>query len=278
MANTYTDICIHSYNSRGFDVDKQDVCKLLMLNNNSIIPILCNQEHFQLQGNSYKIKQALPDCRIFFKKAIKDTTDGRPKNGMFIAVPKEIEENVEDVSPHHWRIQAVIISTMNNKILVINSYFPTDPRTQVFDTSDLISTLDTINDMIISNKCDHLIWAGDLNADFVRNTKFTTMVENFIMEKDMYRSWDKYQIDYTHVADINGVTYTSTIDHLVWSAGIHKNIVAANVLHLPQNLSDHCPIYCLVKIDGLSAKPRVILDRPKSKKHLKNKRTIFVVN
>ena len=57
-----------------------------------------------------------------------DSLYGRPKNGMFIAVPMEIKENVRDISPTHWRIQTIIVNTLDSRILVINSYFPTDPK------------------------------------------------------------------------------------------------------------------------------------------------------
>ena len=45
---------------------------MLMLNSNNHFPILCNQEHFLLQGNRLKIKQCLPNARIFCKKAVED--------------------------------------------------------------------------------------------------------------------------------------------------------------------------------------------------------------
>ena len=63
---------------------------------------------------------------------------------MFVAIPGEIKDCVEDVSPNHWRIQAVIIKTSNSKILLINSYFPTDPKVNEFDTEELLSTLTAI--------------------------------------------------------------------------------------------------------------------------------------
>ena len=53
--------------------------------------ILCNQDFFLLKGNNYNVKQCLPDARIIFKKAEKDSIDGRPKNGMFIAIANEIK-------------------------------------------------------------------------------------------------------------------------------------------------------------------------------------------
>ena len=109
MATTYKfkdSICIFSYNSRGFTEDKQDICKSLMTDTDKYYPILCNQENFILKANNYKISQCLPHARIFFKKAIKDSLNGRPKNGMFIAVPFEIKDYVEDVSPTHPKVQS----------------------------------------------------------------------------------------------------------------------------------------------------------------------------
>ena len=61
---------------------------------------------------------------------------GRPKNGMFIAIPQEMKDNVQDISPNHWRLQAVVINTLGNKKFLI-MYFPTDPKIQDFDYSDL---------------------------------------------------------------------------------------------------------------------------------------------
>ena len=117
MEDTYTRICIYSFNSWGFGDDKQDICRLLMLENENIVPILCNQENFSCSINGYRVKQALPGC-------LKKRRNGyySRENMMFIAVPKKIKENVLKVSPH-WRIQAVISSTSNSKVLIINTYF-----------------------------------------------------------------------------------------------------------------------------------------------------------
>ena len=76
-------------------MDKQNVCKLLAIRDEKTIPIICVQEHFLLRSNSYKVKQCLPDNHLYFKSAVMDSDLGRPKNGMFIAVPSEIKENVK---------------------------------------------------------------------------------------------------------------------------------------------------------------------------------------
>ena len=76
-------------------------------------------------------------------------------------------KNVKDISPNHWRTQAVIVHTLECDILVINSYFPTDPKTQNFDAADLLSPLDAINEVLNTNKFDHVVWAGDLMQIFI---------------------------------------------------------------------------------------------------------------
>ncbi len=117
---------------------------------------------------------------MFFKKAEIDDSLGRPRNGMFIAIPVELRSSVKDVSPSHWRIQAIIVKTEKSSILIINSYFPTDPRVSDFDMSELESTLNCINEVISNNQFGELIWCGDLNAEFSRRTKFTKHIDNFI--------------------------------------------------------------------------------------------------
>ena len=41
--------------------------------------------------------------------------------------------------------------------------------------------------------------------------------------------------------------YTSAIDHFFWNHCLSSNIPNAGVLYLPNNLSDHSPIYCVVQ-------------------------------
>ena len=89
-----------SLNTRGFDVAKQQFCynilSRLQVSGCPEVTILCNQENFLLRGNRYLLKNALPGYHAFFKPAIKDKLEGRPKNGMFIAVPERLKSNVTD--------------------------------------------------------------------------------------------------------------------------------------------------------------------------------------
>ena len=155
-----TQLCVLSYNSRGFYESKQQFCDNLttsMCGNR--IPILCIQEHFLLRGNSYIAQQALPNSHIFFKPAVKtDQDNGRPKNGMLIAVPKRIKERFSDISPTNWRVQAVRFSNL----IIINAYLPTDPGTIAFDDNDLLDTLNVIENVIDSNPGTKVVITGSL--------------------------------------------------------------------------------------------------------------------
>ena len=126
-----TELCVFSYNSRGFGPLKQEYCRQLISSSvvGDKIPVLCNQENFMLRNNSYKINQALPNFQIFIKPGVKEShSSGRPKGGLFVAVPDYFRNNVQDVSPSFWRVQAVLIRTQGSTILLINSYFPIDTR------------------------------------------------------------------------------------------------------------------------------------------------------
>ena len=216
------------------------------------IPILCNQENFILKANSYRLFQACPGFQFFINPAVKNDQDrGRPKNGMFICVPNKIKSKVTDVSPGHWRIQAITISSDTARTLVINSYFPFDRRepedgAQV-ENDDLIDTLGVIRNIITSIECDAVVWAGDINADFARNNRHTMLVQELLQELNLAKAWDKFEIDFTCVYEREGVSYTSVLDHFFFSDALNSEITEAGVVHHVDNSSDHSPVYCILR-------------------------------
>ena len=66
---------------------------------------------------------------------------------MFIAIPENLKNNAVNISPEHFRIQSIIISFNNKKIMLINAYLPSDPQTLVFDDAKLMLTFQEILDM-----------------------------------------------------------------------------------------------------------------------------------
>ena len=272
------DFCIFSYNSRGFHDGNQSVCKDLLTIAGNKIPIICNQENFLLKANKLKIQQCLPDHHIYFNPATKEGLNGRPRNGMFIAIPRYLKANVTDVSPSSSRLQAITLNTGCRKLLILNTYFPQDPKTDNFDTSDLLIALVSIKNIIKENEFTEMIWSGDINADFSRATKFVKIVDNFVDESNLVKSWDQFEVDYTHEHHLGDTTHTSVIDHFFWNEYLDSHISSAGVLHLPHNLSDHSPVYCVVQNDETSLQKEEIKKsepKPSWKKATQDERNKF---
>ena len=95
-----------------------------------------------------------------------------------------------------------------------------------------------------------ICWGGDINSDFIRNTGFVQSVDRYIGELNLVKSWDKFNIDFTHVHEAGGQTFVSKIDHFFWNQGFSDNVSDAGVLHLVDNMSDHEVIYCVADTDG----------------------------
>ena len=202
---------------------------------------MCVQEHFLLRGNSYIVQKALPNSHIFFKSAVKENQNyGRAKNGMFVAVPDKFKERFNDVSPNHWRVQAVTFDST----LIISVYLPTDPGTMNYNDQELTETLGVIQNVLESNLASQVILTGDFNADFSRNTGHVNDVKTFIENAALKMSWSKFHVDFTHVTVRNDVTFTHTLDHFLWGEGTANDILEAGAIHHVENESDHCPIYC----------------------------------
>ena len=179
------------------------------------LPILCNQENFLYKASSYKVQQALPDAFIFFKPAYKEShsTGGRPQNGMFIAIPHCLKDVTTNISPQHWRIQAIRLQLESSSLVIINSYFPNDPSTANFDDASLNEVLEEIRAILSSQNCDYFLLLGDINADFTRRTGHVKAVSEFIESFNLKASWDIFKADFSHISDVNDVSTVSLIDH-----------------------------------------------------------------
>ena len=239
-------LCFYSYNSRGFSDEKQRFCFNLFNLTGDFLPILCNQENFLYKSSAYKVQQALPGAFIFFKPAHKDCplSGGRPQNGMFIAIPQCLKSVSTNISPLHWRLQAIKIQLETASLVIINSYFPNDPHTANFDDAELNIVLEEIRALIHGHDFDYFLLLGDLNTDFSRRSGHVKTVREFIEEYDLVAAWDNYDADFSHVNEINGISSPSLIDHFFWNSAASDIILESGILHLLDNISDHNPIYC----------------------------------
>ena len=82
---------------------------------------------------------------------------------------------------------------------------------------------------------DAVLWAGDLNVDFFRNTRHSNLVRHFVDELDLVHSWDNHDVDFTHYNELNNTTHVSTIDHFFWDTGLDSYVQNCGVIHHPDN-------------------------------------------
>ena len=76
------------------------------------------------------------------------------------------------------------------------------------------------------------------------------MIQTFLQECNLNRSWEQFEVDFTHFQENNGVTHVSTLDHFFWNINMSNMIQDAGVIHHCENMSDHAPIYCQVSVES----------------------------
>ena len=94
---------------------------------------------------------------------------------------------------------------VSSTILLINSYFPTDPKTNNFNDAELCETLNIITNVLDNNNFSSVLFLSDINCDFSRNTRFTRKVQSFMQENSFIKAWDKFEIDFTHFQETNEI-------------------------------------------------------------------------
>ena len=131
MDNQSTEVCFYSYNSRGIGANKvQFINDLLSLPSKP--SVFCLQEHFLLRNNLYKLSKSFPDYAVIPKPAYKNFSSqnsGRPMGGLATIVPKDWRKYVTVLESLSWRLQPLKFKINEESVLLVNSYFPTDPKT-----------------------------------------------------------------------------------------------------------------------------------------------------
>ena len=143
----------------GFGIPAQNYIRTLLL----FTDILCIQEHFLLDSQDKKysntkklVKQFGASHDMFIVPAHKDNTEvsrGRGKGGLAIIWKKSLTKYVTKIPSDNFRVQGAMFNFPDCDFLVINSYFPCDPRTENYDDTELINLLADIESLIRKSKC-----------------------------------------------------------------------------------------------------------------------------
>ena len=245
------DLKVISYNSTGFNLEKASFIKFLL--NSMDIDILVLQEHMHLRQNIFKIQRELNQFESFFLPAIKNSSNicaGRPSGGLCIMWKPSLNKIVNIIKhPNSTRVQGIELG--NN--LIINTYFPVDPRVAVFNDFELLKCIEDIK-WYFDNFPDHnIIIAGDFNSDFSRNTNFVNTVREFLFNFNLVSVWSNFEVDFTfmhnQVRDGVNILATSVIDHFIVHQNGLSSVSEAQVIHLGDNLSCHEPVYMCINVN-----------------------------
>ena len=244
------DLAAVSYNSSGWNQFISNFIFTILFTHS--VAICGIQEHWLLKDNLYKLKNDMPNYEVFAIPAVKGNNGihpGRPSCGLAIFFQKQLAKFVTHIKvPESKRVHAIQVNLSSGSYVFINCYFPTDPKINAFDETEVFNTLQDIN--FIFETCginSKYLLMGDVNADFNRNTRFVQIVDNYIRDKNMRDAWSDFPCDFTHCQSQtrNNISklYYSTIDHFFTSDNLRGQCVSATPIHLADNKSNHDPIY-----------------------------------
>ena len=161
MELSQNNLCIASYNSTGLGPGVQNFISTLSLFSN----ILCLQEHFQLDSkskkysNTDKLRNLFSDkYDMFIVPACKDNSQvskGRGSGGLATMWDKGLTKYVAQVKCSSARLQATKFSLPTGSLLLLNTYFPCDPRVNNFEDDELLELLAEIKSTMNNQLCTY---------------------------------------------------------------------------------------------------------------------------
>ena len=138
--------------------------------------ILCIQEHFLLDNqsktysNTDKLQRLCNDrYDMFIVPAHKDNfqvSRGRGSGGLATLWNKSLTKYVSKVKCSSYRLQATKFSFPSGSLLILNTYFPCDPRTINFDDEELLALLNEIKQIMMAESCECNLILGDIQSLF----------------------------------------------------------------------------------------------------------------
>ena len=228
MTNEQSFISVCSYNSTGFGLGAQIfIEKLLSMND-----ILCLQEHFltdckdKRYSNTDKIREKFnADCDMHITPAVKDNSQisrGRASGGLATIWKRHLTKYVTQVPVRNPRIQVTKFQIQSSPVLLINCYFPCDPRSGEGDLEELVDLLSDIDNVIRGSDATNILLAGDLNCHFERMTRFTITIDNWLKDNILTPLWSItnnriQEVDFTYCDTSKDPFAYSTIDHFAAS-------------------------------------------------------------
>ncbi len=202
--------------------------------------------------------------------------EGRPYGGCAILWGNSFNGRVQPLQFLSNRLCGVLVTMGNFSFMIANVYMPTDTTYNRQNMYEYNAILQEIYNMKESLDIEHIILGGDFNTDPHRLNSLHTTAFNAMLENQNLRSWTTSEFctaDFSFESKISGVR--SLIDHFVLSERLFNEIVNADVIHLGDNLSDHCPISIRIDIPVSYILPNMQLNSLRTVTPLWHKATDF---
>jgi hypothetical protein len=139
---------------------------------------------------------------------------------------------------------ALILEHDNFSCLLINAYMPYENPADQNSTDDLVAQLGHVASIMDQYTNLDVIFGGDLNIDFNRNTTHTLLLREFINSRDLVSdvsfNTGLYNVDYTFHFDNRRF---NTLDHFIISSRLAvSGCTRVSVEHNVDNTSDYDPL------------------------------------
>ena len=174
---------------------------------------------------------------------------GRPYGGVAICYHAGLKCKIETIPTDSKSICALKLGIDQISILLVNVYMPCSDNNDALEK--YTSILNEIRALCIKNVTQHLILAGDWNADPIRNDRRTTLFKNFIAEETLINVLNKdiANVPYTYWNQRVTPPTTSTVDHFLLSPNLANIVTQYETVFQHNDFSDHFPVMLTLNIN-----------------------------
>ena len=245
-ANNHITFC--TYNANNFDATKYEFIK-------EIFPkcdFLLLQETWLTENEfTRRFKNEFPNSEIVVSSQmdLDGIKAGRPYGGVAICYHSNIKCKIEPIHTISKSICALKISLNQLSLLLVNVYMPCSDN---FDAVEKYRTiLEEISSLCIKSTTQHLILAGDWNADPRRHDVRTTVFKEFISQENLFNALDKdiSNVPYTYWNQRVTPPSTSTVDHFLLTPNLSNTMISYETVFKHNDFSDHFPVMLTLDIN-----------------------------
>ena len=237
--NNHITFC--TYNANNFDSTRYEFVK-------EIFPkcdFLLLQETWLIENEFIRrFKNVFPnsECIAASQMDLDGIKAGRPYGGVAICYHSNIKCKVEPMQTISKSICALKISINQLNILLVNVYMPCSDSIDAIDKYR--SILEEISSLCIKSMTQHLILAGDWNADPIRQDIRTTVFKDFISQENLINALDNdiSNVPYTYWNQRVTPPSTSTVDHFLLTPNLANTLVSNETIFQHNDFSDHFPL------------------------------------